>query len=698
MEHRVECEIGGEKLVMSTGRIAKQADGAVMLQYGGTVVFAAAVSSPPRFADQDFFPLTVDYREKTYAAGKIPGGFKKREGPPSTRETLTARLIDRPMRPLFPEGYFNEVGLSTQVLSSDKENLPDILALVAASAATCISTIPFNGPIGGVRVGKIDGQLVINPTHSELKTSTLDIIVTGSREATVMIEGSAKELPEAEVLEALAFGQSELQKLIDIQNQLIEMCGKAKQEVAPSPFDENLFAEIREAYTGRAREAMSVQGKFERKDALKAVKTEIVERYIAEENPRSTPAEISAFWERIVYRVIRDITLDGRRVDGRAYDELRDIECSVSELPRTHGSALFQRGETQALATVTLGSRRDEQRVDGLEEDYFSEFMLHYNFPAFSVGETWANRGPKRREIGHGALAERSIEGVLPDPEDFPYTIRVVSDIMESNGSSSMASVCGATLCLMDAGVPIKHPVAGISIGLVKEGDRWETLTDILGEEDHYCDMDFKIAGSQVGITGIQLDIKIDGLTPEIIEKAVAQGREARIQILRTMMQTIDRPREDVPEHAPKLTAVQINPDKIGKVIGPGGKTINGIQDETGATIEIDDDNSGRITLFGPNRESVAMAEEAIKRLTEEAEVGRIYEGRVTSVKDFGCFVEILPGTEGLVHVSELSSSFVKSVEDFVKLGDAFPVKVVSVDNQGRIRLSKKEAEAAQKN
>jgi polyribonucleotide nucleotidyltransferase len=687
---KVERQIGKGVLSFETGAIAKQAAGSCLVQYGETVTLSAVASGPPR-AGLDYFPLTCDYRERHAAAGKFPGGFLKREGRPTTKETLTSRLIDRPIRPMFPSGYNDEVQVLSFVLASDRQTDGDVLAMNGSSAALSISPLPFQGPLGAVRLGLLDGRFVPFPTQEELEVSELDLIVSGTREALLMIEGFARELPEDRMLEALAEAHRYVRELCDLQQELIDKVGKPKAEFVPPPND-GLFDRLRNGFYDRLKEAKRTPGKQARAEAVADVKAQALLEIIPSPTADGAPAleVFQTAWHDLEQLVVRDLILNGTRPDGRNNKALRPIHCEVDLLPRVHGSALFQRGETQALVTVTLGTGRDEQRVDGLFEEYSKRFMLDYNFPPFSVGEVRPIRGPGRREIGHGMLAERSVNPVLPDHEEFPYTIRVISDILESNGSSSMASVCGATLGLMAAGVPITNPVAGISTGLVKEGDDWVLLTDIIGDEDHYGDMDFKIAGTQNGITGIQLDLKIGGISEEIVRATLAQSREARIEILRAMLSAIPRPRPNTSPTAPRLARTKIDPEKIGLLIGPGGKNIRGIQEDHGVTIDVEED--GTVTIAGADEESVKGALGRIEAMTASVQVGRIYEGTVTSVKDFGAFVEILPGKDGLCHISELADEYVSSVSDICRVGDAMMVKVIAVDEQDRVKLSRKAA------
>lgn len=691
MKVRVEKQIGASTFSIETGFLAKQAGGSCLVQYGETVVLAAVCSGPARVGI-DFFPLTCDYRERTAAAGKFPGGFLKREGRPTMKETLTSRLMDRPIRPLFPEWFRDEVQIQANVLASDRQNDPDVLAMNGAAAALALSPLPFLGPIASVRLGQVDGEFVPFPSQDDLEESDLDLIVSGSRDAVLMIEGFARELPEKRMLEAIDECQRIIREICDLQ---IELCQKAqvvKEQYETPPVDATLDT-LRSRYYDAFRQAKQTSGKHARADAVAALKERAVGEMIP--NPDApdalAAAAFSHAWHQLEERVVRDLILSGTRPDGRGSKDLRAIHCEVDVLPRVHGSAIFQRGETQALITITLGTNRDEQRVDGLIDEYSKKFMLDYYFPSFSVGEVRPIRGPGRREIGHGALAERSVKPVLPDPEEFPYTIRVISDILESNGSSSMASVCGATLGLMAAGVPISNPVAGISVGLVKEADdKWTLLTDIIGDEDHFGDMDFKIAGTQNGITGIQLDLKIRGINREIISATMAQSREARIHILRHMLSAIPRPNEEISPWAPRLLRTKINPDKIGALIGPGGKTIRGIQESTGAVIEVEDD--GTVTVASNDAESAQAAMRRVEALTETVKIGKIYEGRVTSIKEFGAFVEIIPGKDGLCHISELSDGYVNSVGDVCKVGDEMLVKVIAIDDQDRVKLSRRQA------
>jgi polyribonucleotide nucleotidyltransferase len=687
---KVERQIGKNVLRMETGALAKQASGACTVQYGETVTLSACATGPAR-PGMDYFPLTCDYRERQAAAGKFPGGFLKREGRPTTKETLTSRLIDRPIRPMFADGFNDEVQIQSFVMASDRQIDGDVLAMNGSSAALCLSSLPFEGPLGAVRLGLVDGQFIPFPTHDELEVSELDLIVSGTRDAVLMIEGFSREMPEDRMLEALSEAQRYVRELCDMQQELAEKVGVKKINFVP-PANDGLYDRLKSTAYDRLKEAKRTEGKHARAEAVAALKSQLLIEMVPSQGAEGATAleSFQKAWHALEERAVRDLILSGTRSDGRNNKQLRNIYCEVDLFPRVHGSALFQRGETQALITVTLGTGRDEQRVDGLFEEYSKRFMLDYNFPSFSVGEVRPIRGPGRREIGHGMLAERSVNPVLPDHEEFPYTIRVISDILESNGSSSMASVCGATLGLMAAGVPITNPVAGISTGLVKDGDKWVLLTDIIGDEDHYGDMDFKIAGTQNGITGIQLDLKTRGISEEIIKATLAQSREARIEILRTMLSTIPRPRPNTSPSAPRMARTKIDPEKIGLLIGPGGKNIRAIQEDNGVTIDVDED--GTVTIAGADEASVKKALGRVEAMTASVQVGRIYEGTVTSVKDFGAFVEILPGKDGLCHISELADEYVSSVGDVCRVGDTMMVKVIAVDEQDRVKLSRKAA------
>jgi polyribonucleotide nucleotidyltransferase len=696
---RVEREIGGRVLSIETGKIARQADAAVIVRYGETIVIVAVVEAPPRTEEIDFFPLTVDYRERHSAAGKFPGGFIKREGRPSTKEILTARMIDRPIRPLFPEGYFNEVQIMASVLSADKENDPDVPAMIGASAALTLSKIPFIGPTGACRVGRVEGQLVINPTQEQLDKGDLNVLVGGHKDSINMIEVAAKELSEAVVAEAVKTGHQTVQVVCEMIEELRQKAGIEKETPEMTPIDEQLCSKIREQIADDLRNAKLIQVKKQRRDAVNEILDKLIEQYCGskaesagEEQPEETM--IKRIFDKIEGEIVRDLALKGKRLDGRGYDEVRPITCEVALLPRVHGSALFTRGETQSLVTVTLGTIRDAQIIDGLADEYAQSFMLHYNFPPYSVGEIRPIRGPGRREIGHGALAERALEQLRPAEEEFAYTIRILSDITESNGSSSMASVCGGSLALMDAGVPIKRAVAGISIGLVTAQDgKYVLLTDIIGDEDHHGDMDFKVAGTTEGITAVQLDIKAEGLAHNIMVEAMEKARQARLKILETMSKAIDKPREQLSVYAPKLVTIEIDPEFIGKVIGPGGKNIKALQEETQTVIEIEEDGTVFISCVGGDGH--LKAREIIEAMTTPPQPGRVYpNAKVVSVKDFGAFVEFLPGVEGLCHISELSDGYVKNVESVCKVGDTMPVKLLLIDEQGRFKLSRKAAMA----
>ncbi len=695
MKVRVEKQIGAGTLSLETGVLAKQAAGSCLVQYGETVALVASAVGPPR-ASGDFFPLTCDYRERLAAAGKFPGGFIKREGRPTLKETLTARLMDRPIRPSFPDWYRDEIQVMAQVMASDRQHDADVLAMIGASFALCKAPIPFQGPIGSVRLGLIDGQYIVFPTHEQLEASDLDLIVSGNKDSVLMIEGFARELPEEQMAEAIMIAHGHIREICDMQLELLEKAG-AQKPAFEIPAADSLLDTLKQKYYDAFCQAKRTEGKQARAEACEQLKQRAVAEMIPDPKAEGAieAAALDKAWHDLEYRVVRDLILSGTRPDGRDMTTIRPIECEVDVLPRVHGSAVFQRGETQALVTVTLGTVRDEQRVDGLVDEYSKKFMLDYYFPPFSVGEVRPIRGPGRREMGHGALAERSVKPVLPDGEEFPYTIRIISDILESNGSSSMASVCGATLGLMAAGVPISNPVAGISVGLVKESDRYVLMTDIIGDEDHYGDMDFKVAGTQVGVTGIQLDLKIAGISEEVVRKTLQQARAGRIEILRKMLSTISRPREEISNWAPRLLRTHIDPEKIGLLIGPAGKTIRAIQDSTGALIEVEDD--GTVTIACQEADGARQAMARVEALTASVEVGRLYEGRVISIKDFGAFIEILPGKDGLCHISELSDQYVANVNDVCKVGDTMQVKVIAIDDQDRVKLSRKAVLRAEK-
>jgi polyribonucleotide nucleotidyltransferase len=681
-------EIGGRELRFETGHLAQQASGAVLVRYGESAVLVTAVMSDSIREGIDFLPLTVDYMERAYAAGRVPGSFFRREiGRPSEKETLTSRLIDRPMRPLFPKGVVNEIQIIATVLSGDLENDPDVVALNGAAAALAISDIPFSGPVAAVRVGKIDGQLVVNPTNTQLKESTLNLIVAGAPQGLVMVEAGAQMVQEDEVLEALFFAQEQLQPILELINTMVQEIGQPKRVLPEAPDYTELYGKIEARARDKILAAVAIPEKQARYQALDQAKAEVLAE-LGEEIEGIEKAASNLFKE-VKKKLVRNLVLaEQRRIDGRNYDQVRPITGEVGMLSRTHGSAVFTRGETQALAVTTLGTPSDEQKIETLVGETFKAFMLHYNFPPYSVGETRMIRGPGRREIGHGALAERAISQVLPSAEDFPYTIRIVSEILSSNGSSSMATVCGASMALMDAGVPIKAAVAGVAMGLIKEDDRVAVLSDILGDEDALGDMDFKVAGTEQGITALQMDIKMTGLTRQIMDQALSQAREARLHILGRMNAVIDAPSPTLKEHAPKIIVLTINPDKIRDVIGPGGKMVKSIVAATGVKIDIEDD--GRIHISSSDQKAADEAIRIINEITEEAEIGATYKGVVKKIMDFGAFVEILPGTDGLVHISELAHRRVKTVDEILKEGDEVMVKVLDVDRQGKIRLSRK--------
>lgn len=691
MSYSVQVEVGGRPLVFQSGHMARQASGSVLMRYGDTVVMVAATKEDRVREGIDFVPLMVDYQEMSYAAGRIPGGFFRREiGRPSEKETLTSRLIDRPIRPLFPKGYSYETQVIATVLSVDQENEPDVVAMTGASAALHISPIPFQGPIGAVRVGRVDGSFVINPSAEQLTHSDMNIVVAASREAVVMVEGGAEFVSETDIVEALDVAYRAVQPILDAQDALRTMLKDVvKEEVPPVLQDPVLVEAVERVAAEEMREAVSTPQKQLRSQRKKALKARVKEELSGEFPDREK--EIEDIFGNLEKSIVRRMMVQkGVRIDGRRFDEIRPIEIEVGLLPRTHGSAMFRRGETQVLAVVTLGSSSDEQKIEALAGETFKSFMLHYNFPPYCVGEVRPLRGPGRRDIGHGALAERSVKTVLPRDGEFPYTIRVVSEVLESNGSSSMATVCGATLALMDAGVPITEMVAGIAMGLVKEGDRIIVLTDILGDEDHLGDMDFKITGTARGITALQMDIKVSGIDRAIMQSALEQARVARLSILEKMRQALPAPRPELSPYAPRVTTLQINPEKIRDVIGPGGKVIRSIVAETGAKIDIDD--TGRVVVMSPDREACEKAVERIRLLTQEPEVGQLYMARVVRVTDFGAFAEILPNIDGLIHISQLDHKRVRKVTDVVNEGDEVLVKVIEIDKDGRIRLSRKAA------
>jgi len=693
----VERDIAGKTLTLEAGKVANQAHGAVWVQYADTVVLATVLTAPPT-RQVDFFPLYVDYRENQYAAGKVPGGFFKREGRPSTKETVTMRMIDRPCRPLFPDDFRDEVQVQCLVLSTDNQNDPDTVAMIGASAALTLSPAPFRGPIGVARIGYVDGQIVVNPTYADLEkeTSRMNLVVAGPREGVNMLEMEGREIPEEVVVQGIDKGLEVCRTVIEMIDELAEKAGR-ECTYQPTPIPQPLLELITDKCRDRIRQAKQIRTKVERNEAVSAVRDELLAELCPEDvaEPQYPPDQVRRAFFEVEGRIQRELILQGRRPDGRGPDDIRPLTIEVGVLPRTHGSAIFARGETQSLVTATLGTPRDEQVIDGLLEEYKKKFILHYNFPPFCVGEIWPIRGPGRREIGHGALAEKSLENVFPGAEEFPYTVRVVADILESNGSTSQAAVCGGSLALMDAGVPIRAPVAGISIGMVSQDDRYVLLTDILGEEDFHGEMDFKVAGTATGITGIQLDMKARHIPHDRIAAALAKARDARLKILDAMTKILPQPRAEISRYAPRMLTLRVDVEKIGKVIGPGGKTINRIQDETGATIDVE--NDGTIYIASVDAEGAERAKLQILALTEDPEVGRIYTGKVVSVQSFGAFVEILPGQDGLCHVSELDEGFVRDVKDVCKIGDTLTVKVIAIDNQGRVKLSRKAAMKAEK-
>ena len=683
-------KMGNKEIVFETGKVARQATGAVLVSSGNTQVLSTVVVGKPPGERQDFFPLTVNYLEKTYATGKIPGGFFKREGRPTEKETLTSRLIDRPIRPLFENDFLYEVQVICTVLSSDKDEDPDILSFLGASAALAISGLPFKGPLGAARVGFIEGQYVINPKRSEMENSYLDMVIAGSDSAVIMVESEAKELTEDQMLGGILFAHQEMQESIKAIEEMAKEVGKEPFEYEPKTIDENLLKAVEENFTDEITEAYSIKDKQERVQFIAGIKNKLIEEKLPEdEDSEISESDLLDAFKKVEKKIVRTRLLNGEaRIDGRDLDTVRPIFVEAGLLHNTHGSALFTRGETQAIVAATLGSPRQAQLIDALEGEFKDQFMLHYNFPPYSVGEASFLAGPKRREIGHGKLARRALEAVLPDPEEFPYTIRVVSEITESNGSSSMASVCGSSLALMDAGIPIKKPVAGVAMGLVKENEDFAVITDILGDEDHLGDMDFKVAGTADGITALQMDIKIDGITEEIFDDALKKANTARSVILEKMNEELSEPREELSSKAPQAVIIQINTKKIRDVIGKGGETIRGLVEETGAQIDVDD--SGKVTVYGDTPESRSMAVERINALTEEPEINKIYTGKVANIVDFGAFVTIMPGRDGLVHVSEISEERVENVSDYFVEGEEVKVKVLEVDRQGKIRLTMK--------
>jgi polyribonucleotide nucleotidyltransferase len=687
---KMTASIGGRDLIIETGKLAKQAGGSTVVRYGDTIVLGTAVSDYSTREGIDFVPLTVDYQEMAYAAGRIPGNFFRREmGRPSEKETLTSRCIDRPIRPLIPKGWGYETQIIANVYSVDLANEPDVLGIVAASAALHISDIPFAGPIAALRVGRRAGELLLNPAPELWVEMDLNLIVAGSRNAVIMVEGGARFVSEDDILEAIFFGHEQMQSLIDIQEALREAYGKPKRPVIEPPPEDGLADRVAALAEADLADIIVTAPKLERQDKVRLLILRLTDE-LADDFPGQGRRIHDLVHDLQGGRMRRMILDQGRRTDGRAFDQVRPITCELGILPRAHGSALFTRGETQVMATATLGTASDEQRIETLAGDTFRPFMLHYNFPPFCVGEARRLSGPKRRDIGHGNLARRAVEAVLPDPTDFPYTIRVVSEVLESNGSSSMATVCAGSMALMEAGVPVSDQVAGVAMGLVKDGDQVAVLTDIIGDEDHLGDMDFKVCGTRNGITALQMDIKISGLSKEIMRRALAQAREGRLHILGIMDQAISQPRPEISPYAPKIVTIHIHPDKIRDVIGPGGKVIRQIQADTNSKIDIDDD--GRVNIATPDDASAQKAVEIIRNLTQEAEIGRIYDGRVAKIMDFGAFVEIFPGTDGLIHISELDNQRVHKVTDILKEGDPVRVKVIDIDRNGRIKLSRRQA------
>jgi polyribonucleotide nucleotidyltransferase len=686
---RVEMDFSGRRLILETGRLAKQANASVTVHYGDTVVLCTVTcSKEPK--DLDFFPLTVNYEEKLYAVGKIPGGFIKREGRPSEKAILASRLTDRPIRPLFPEGFRNDVQIVNLVLSVDQDCSPQIAAMIGTSAALSISDVPFNGPVGGVIVGRVDGQLIINPTTEQEDKSDLFCVVAGTRDAIMMVEAEGDEVSEADMLEAIMFGHEEIKKVIDVQDKLVQIAGKEKMAIKLKAVNEQVASDVRQYAAARIVTALSIKEKHERQDAIDAIDNETIEHFteVYAETPQLNKDVKEVLHDILKDEVRRLITHDKIRPDGRALEEIRPIDCDTAILPRTHGSGLFTRGQTQALSICTLGPLGDVQILDGIGLEDTKRFMHHYNFPPFSVGEARPLRPPGRREIGHGALGERALSKVIPSETDCPYTIRLVSEVLESNGSSSQASICASTLAMMDAGVPIKAPVAGVAMGLIKDGEHFSILTDIQGLEDHLGDMDFKVAGTAAGITAIQMDIKIDGINRSILDEALDQAKKGRLFILDKLAEAIQEPRKNLSPYAPKIVVMNINPDKIRDVIGPGGKIINKIIEDTGVKIDIEQD--GRVFIASSNEEMINKAREWIENIVKEVVVGETYLGTVKRVEKFGAFVEILPGKDGLVHISQLSNDRVANVEDVVKIGDKITVKVTEIDNQGRVNLSRK--------
>ncbi|WP_019532585.1 polyribonucleotide nucleotidyltransferase [Paenibacillus ginsengihumi] len=689
MEKKVQMDLAGRTLILETGRLAKQANAAVMARYGDTAVLCTVTASKePK--DLDFFPLTVNYEERLYSVGKIPGGFIKREGRPSEKAILAGRLTDRPIRPLFPEGFRNDVQIVAMVMSVDQDCSPEIAAMIGTSAALSISDVPFNGPVGGVIVGRVDGQFVINPTLEQADKSDIHLVVAGTKDAIMMVEAGADEVPEEVMLEAIMFGHDEIKKIVALQEQLVAEAGKPKMEVVLHSVNPEVNRTVREFAQARLVEAIQIPEKHARQDAIDAINAEAVEHFtqVYAETPELLSDVKETLYDIVKEEVRRLITHDKVRPDGRALDEIRPIECDINLLPRTHGSGLFTRGQTQALSVCTLGALGDVQILDGIDLEESKRFMHHYNFPPFSVGEARPLRAPGRREIGHGALGERALEPIIPSEAEFPYTIRLVSEVLESNGSTSQASICASTLALMDAGVPIKAPVAGVAMGLIKDGEHFSILTDIQGMEDHLGDMDFKVAGTSKGVTALQMDIKIDGIDREILAQALEQAKKGRLFILNKMLERIAAPKPSLSPYAPKILTMQINPDKIRDVIGAGGKVINKIIEETGVKIDIEQD--GRVFIASADEQANEKARQIIEGIVREVVVGEIYLGTVKRIEKFGAFVEVLPGKEGLVHISQMSTERVGKVEDVVKIGDQITVKVTEIDSQGRINLSRK--------
>jgi polyribonucleotide nucleotidyltransferase len=689
MNKQFKLEVSGTDLVVKTGEIARQANGAVLIQYGETVLLVTATAENERKKDLPFFPFICNYLEKTYAAGKIPGGFFKREGRPTEKDTLTSRLIDRPLRPFFEDDYQNDTQVIATVLSVDQVNDPDVIAIIGASVALSISDIPLKEPIGAVRVGRVEGELICNPTYDQRDLSDIDIIVAASESSILMVEGCANIVPEPEMLDAIMFAHENIKPIVAFQKEMQKEIGVQKMDYEKEEVPKEIIDKVAQAAGQDLRDSLKIDDKQERTKSQDKIKADIMEKFI-EELGEDNKGAIKDALKQIKKKVIREAIKTNNRIGNRKWDEIRDIRCEVGVVPRTHGSGLFTRGETQAIVLTTLGTGQDAQRIDSLEGESKKTFMLHYNFPPFCVGEVSPLRGPGRREIGHGILAERSLLAVLPDDESFPYTIRIVSEILESNGSSSMASVCGSALSLMNAGVPISAPVAGIAMGLIKEGDEFIILSDILGDEDHVGDMDFKVAGTSKGVTALQMDIKIDGVTKEILHKALTQAQQGKEFILNKMMETITKPNEELSKYAPRIVVLQVKKDRIRDVIGPGGKNIKNIIEVTGVKIDVNDD--GKVSIASVDEAACDAAIKMVRDLTDEAEIGKIYEGTVKRIENFGAFVEILPGKDGLVHISQLENKRVEKVTDVLKVGDKTLVKVIDIDNIGRVKLSRKDA------